>query len=78
VRILNDGELWHVLLNGEPVKGSGRADWLDVAFLKYNWPLHPISLTEYYALKDAYAAAPPGSPLTTPDEPVNLREATSV
>lgn len=70
--LLRDG-LWHFLLVGTPVRGSGEADPLNIAWVRDHGPFHPITREEYDALMDSYVAAEPGSPLTTPDEPVNLR-----
>jgi hypothetical protein len=78
VRIIYDGYNWHVLLRGEPVKGSGQADPHDIPFVRFRAPFHPITMREYHDLLDDYRDAKPGSPLLTPDEPVNLRGAPPV
>lgn len=74
-RIMVDSGLWVCLLNGEVAKGSGVADPFDIPFLLYNWPLHPITAEEYDALIRAHASAPPGHPLRTPGDKVDLRGA---
>lgn len=73
VKILFDGYDWHVLLIGKVAFGSGRADPFDIPLIKHRWPLFPITLSEYGVMIDAYANARLGSPLLTPNEPVNLR-----
>lgn len=75
LRILWDGYLWHVLLIGKPVVGSGRSDPLDIPFVQWRAPFHPIPFIEYVRLIQDYEMALPGSPLLTPNEPINLREA---
>ena len=75
LRILWDGYLFHVLLIGKPVPGSGRSDPMDIPMVLWKAPFHPISLTEYVRMIEEYENAPPGSPLRTPDQPINLREA---
>jgi hypothetical protein len=73
VRILWDGEMWHCLLTGRPVRGSGTCDPMDIPFIRDRAPFHPVSEIEYLQLVLAYEAARPGSPLLTPDEPVDMR-----
>lgn len=73
VRVLHDGFAWHVLLIGVAVPQSGQADWLDIPFLKYHWPLHPVTLPEYHRMIDDYRNAKPGTPLWQPGDPVDLR-----
>jgi hypothetical protein len=75
LRILWDGEFWHVLLIGKPVRGSCEKDPLDIPFVRDRGPFHPITMRQYHDMLDDYRAATPGSPLLTPDVPVNLREA---
>lgn len=74
-RVVIESGMWVVLLNGEVMKGSGVADPFDIPFLLYHWPLHPISESEYEALVRQHAAAPPGHPLRTPGDKVDLRSA---
>lgn len=74
-RVMMDSGRWVVLLNGSVVDGSGVADPFDIPFLLYHWPLHPIEESEYDALVRAHAAAPPGHPLRTPGDKVDLRAA---
>jgi hypothetical protein len=68
-----DGYLFHVLLVGKPVSGSGKKDPMDIPLVKWRAPFHPIPMTEYVRMIAEYEAAPPGSPLRTPDEPVDMR-----
>jgi hypothetical protein len=75
LRILWDGYEWHVLLTGKPVSGSGKKDPMDIPLVKWKAPFHPISLAEYVKMIEQYETAAPGSPLRTPDQPVNLRQA---
>ena len=73
VKIMFDGWDYHVLVTGEVVFGSGKPNPMDIPLLRERWPLHPISDREYGELMDAYANAKPGSPLLSPNEPINLR-----
>lgn len=73
LRIHWDGHHWHVLLIGEPVRGSGQRDPMDIPFVRARGPFHPIPEGEYLRMIRDYETAPPGSPLRTPDQPVNLR-----
>lgn len=73
VKILYDGYEWHVLIIGQVTPGSGRRDPFDIPLIKKRWPLHEITQQEYDDMIAAYARAKPGSPLKTPDQPVNLR-----
>lgn len=73
VRIIHDGFEWHVLVIGKVASGSGKADPFEIPLIQYRWPLHPISEREYQAMMAEYAAAKPGSPLTTPDQAIDLR-----
>ena len=73
VRILHDGEFWQMLRNGEPVRLSGQRDPLDIPFVRLWGPFHAITQAEYEEILAAYQAAEPGTPLASPDEPVNLR-----
>lgn len=75
VKITLTGGLWFALVNGAVTPGSGRPDSLDVPFLRFNWPLHPITEAEYDHLVSAFRAADPGHPTHRPDDPVNLRRA---
>jgi hypothetical protein len=73
VRIILDGDGWHCLVRGEPVAGSGQRDPLDIPFIRDRGPFHSISLVEYHVMIEDYRTAAPGSPLLTPDDPVDLR-----
>ena len=73
VRIMHDGYEWNVLVIGKVAFGSGKADPFEIPIIAHRWPLHPISQQEYDAMMAEYALAKPGSPLATPDEPVDLR-----
>jgi hypothetical protein len=53
-------------------------DPLNIPFIRDHAPFHPISLRQYHDLLDDYRNAKPGSPLLTPDEPVDLRGAPPV
>lgn len=75
LRILHDGYLWHVLLIGKPVPRSGRSDPIDIPFVRDRAPFHPIPLSEYVRMINEYEEAPVGSPLRTPNEPVDLKGA---
>lgn len=83
VRIVEEGGLWIVLLNGTAVHGSGAAHLHDIPFVHPHGMIgarmfHPISEGQYLALLDALAAAEDGTPLATPDAPVDLRSARSL
>lgn len=73
VKILFDGYEWHVLVIGKVANGSGKLNPNDIPLLARRWPMLPITPSEYGSLIDAYANAKPGSPLLTPNEPINLR-----
>lgn len=73
LRLLWDGFEWHCLLRGEVVSESGRKDPNDIPFIRNRGPFHPISIQEYLELITAYRNARPGSPLSTPDLPVDFR-----
>lgn len=75
LRLLWDGYNWHCLLIGVAVPGSGQRDPLFIPFIRDRGPFHPITLSEYHNMIDDYRAAQHGSPLLTPNEPVNLRVA---
>lgn len=83
VRIVEEGGLWFVLLNGKPVHGSGAAHLHDIPFVHPPASIgarmfHPVTEPEYLMLLDALAAAEEGTPLATPDAPVDLRNARSL
>jgi hypothetical protein len=71
--MLSDDGFWDVLLNGSPVARSGQLDPMDIPFVLNRGPFAPISEHEYRALILEFEMAADGSPLKTPDEPVNLR-----
>lgn len=74
VRImLTDDGLWHVLINGNPVPGSPQPDPLLIPMVCWRGPFHAIPETEYQTMLAEYRNAAPGTPLTTPREPVDLR-----
>lgn len=73
LRILYDGVLWHCLLTGKPVPGSGTLDPMDIPMIRDRGPFHAIDWETYTALIAAYEGAPPGTPLATPNEAVDLR-----
>jgi hypothetical protein len=70
-----DGDLWHVLLNGEPVPHSGQLDPMEIPFVLFKGPFPAITPDEYRCLIMEHEMAGPGSPLRTPDQAVNLRRA---
>jgi len=59
---------------GDVVSGAGEDDPIKIQFLLWHGPLHPIGEMEYLGLLAAYQNAKSGTPLTRPNEPVNLRE----
>lgn len=72
VRIIWDGAEWSVLVNGEE---RGRAaDPVEIDFILYHGPFWPISEAEYAQILIAYGKAKPGTPLATPDAPVDFRK----
>jgi hypothetical protein len=75
LRVMRESGCWVALLNGDVVKGSGKPLARDIPFLLYRSPFTPISEAEYDALLRAYENAPPGHPLRSPEEPVDLRGA---
>lgn len=74
VRISFDGATWHVLLNGAVQPGSGALDPSDIPFILWRGPFWSITEAEYMAILREYQDAGRGTPLRTPDQPVNLRE----
>jgi hypothetical protein len=75
LRIMRESGAWVALLCGEVVPGSGARLAKEVPFLLWRSPFYRISEQEYDALLRAYAAAPPGHPLRTPGDKVDLRAA---
>lgn len=73
--VLTDDGMWHCLVIGSPVHGSPQSDPSLIPFVRQNGPFREIAEAEYYALIAEYDAAGPGSPLLTPNEPINLRNA---
>ena len=73
LRIVFEDKQWFVMLRGEVI-GSGD-DPNDIPIIRLRGPFHPIGGGEYAILLEAYRVARPGSPLLTPNEPVNLRNA---
>lgn len=75
LRLLWDGYAWHALLIGVAVKGSGQKDPLHIPFIRDRGPFHAITVHQYHDMLEEYRTAKPGSPLLTPDVPVDLRAA---
>mgnify|MGYP001619170614 CR=1 FL=1 len=75
LRIIRESGRWVAILSGKVVPGSGAERAKDIPFLLYRSPFHQISETEYLALLRAYENAPPGHPLRTPSQPVDMRAA---
>lgn len=75
LRIMRESGAWVALLNGDVVPGSGARLAKEVPFLLWRSPFYRISENDYDALIRAHAAAPPGHPLRTPGDKVDLRSA---
>ncbi len=75
LRIIRESGCWVALLNGVAVPGSGAALAKDVPFLLWRSPFHSVTEAEYLSIIRAYERAPPGHPLRTPDQPIDLRQA---
>ena len=75
LRVMRESGCWVALLNGEVVPGSGAEKAKDINFLLWRSPFTPITPQEYDALLQAHESAPPGHPLRTPGEKVDLRSA---
>ena len=75
LRVIRESGRWVVLLNGKIVPGSGEALARNIPFLLWRAPFSPITEAAYDELLKAHASAPPGHPLRTPGEPVDLRSA---
>lgn len=74
IRISFDGIWWHCICNGVVTRDSGRRDPADISLILWRGPFHRIPESEYMRILRDYDEAPPGSPLRTPNEPVNIRE----
>lgn len=72
LRIMFDDGRWFVLLRGEVVGFA--ADPTDIPLVKWRGPFHEISEEDYADLMAEYRKARPGSPLLTPEQPINLRD----
>lgn len=71
VRITYQDGMWFCVVNG---RGDHWAyDPAKIPFIWRHGPFHSVTEDEYLAILKDYAEAHPGSPLNTPDEPVNLR-----
>ena len=75
LKLIFDGYLWHLLFNGQVSPGSGQIDPLDIPFVGRHAPFHGISEAVYNEYRAEFDRALPGSPLTRPYEPVDLRAA---
>ena len=75
LRVMRESGRWIVLLNGTVVQGSGHTKAKHIPFLSYRAPFHEITEAEYHDLIRQYREAPPGDPLRTPDEAVDVRSA---
>lgn len=78
VRILENGGLWYVLVNGVLAAGSGAPDLHDIPFVHPPGSIgarmfHPVSEFEYLAILDAYDTAPADHPLRSPGTKVDLK-----
>lgn len=75
VEIVRGADGWSVRINGWPTPDKPALDWLDHGWLKRHWPLWPIERAEFDRLMLAHQSAREGSPLASPDRPVDLRAA---
>ncbi len=75
LRIVIEDRRWTVLVNGILQPGSGSLDWRDLPIILNRWPFHRVTRERYDLLLAAHRDAPPGSPLKSPGQAVDLRQA---
>jgi len=79
IRIVYEDGLWFCLVNGlseyQGRRVAGRNDPSEIPFIILHGPFHEITEEQYMAILRDYQEAAPGSPLETPEQPVNVRQA---